>query len=111
MPDIEVDTDDLITDAHTYWDAWSDKLRAIGDDVPASCSTVTVQDWSNIPGAQSVRAAFADLLGQVGGFLQTGSEVLEGVARTLLLSAEEYVRAEDGNEAELARIEYELGRL
>lgn len=111
MSEIEVDTDDLRSDATDYWDPWSGKVLTLEQATRASCSTVTHEDWSGIPGAQDVRVAFEQFLGDVADFLHTGSEVMEGIARTLLDISAEYVKAEDGNVAELAEIQAELEAL
>lgn len=111
MSEIEVDTDDIRSDATDYWDPWSDKVRALGKATTNACASLTPPDWSLIPGAQNVRVAFEQFLGDVAGFLDTGSEVMEGIARTLLDISAEYVRAEDDNVAELAEIQAELEAL
>ncbi len=111
MSEMEVDTDDLRSDATDYWDPWSGKVLALEEAMKASYAPVTAPDWSGIPGAQDVRVAFEQFLGDVVEFLHTGSEVMEGIARTLLDVSAEYVKAEDGNVAELAEIQAELEAL
>jgi hypothetical protein len=111
VSEIEVDTDDLRRDATEYWKPWSQKVLGLEHATRAACATVTPEDWSGIPGAQDVRVAFEKLLGDVAGYLHTGSEVMEGIARRLLEASAEYVRAEDGNVAELAAIQAELEAL
>ncbi|MFC8193170.1 hypothetical protein ACFUMH_16060 [Cellulomonas sp. NPDC057328] len=105
---VEWDADDLRADATDHWDPWSDRLRGYGEAATAAYAPVTTQDWSLIPGAQDVRVAFETFLGQVTGFLGEGAEVMEGIARTLLGTAADYVEAEEGSTAELAEIQAEL---
>lgn len=111
MSEMEVDTDHLRSDANEYWDPWSEKVLALEQASRTACATVTREDWSAIPGAQDVRVAFEEFLGDVADFLHTGSEVMEGIARTLLDVSAEYVAAEDDNVAELAEIKAELEAL
>ncbi|QCB92519.1 hypothetical protein [Cellulomonas shaoxiangyii] len=111
MSEMEVDTDDLRSDATDYWDPWSGKVLELERATRAAYKPLTAADWSGIPGAQDVRVAFEQFLGDVAEFLHTGSEVMEGIARTLLEASADYVKLEDGNVAELAEIQAELEAL
>jgi|GEM_PF-2238557 len=111
MSEMEVEPDDLRADATEHWDPWSGKVLALEDATRTAYATVTPEDWSGIPGTQDVRIEFEAFLGQVTGFLHTGSEVMEGIARALLFAAAEYVAAEEDNVADLAEIKAELEAL
>jgi hypothetical protein len=105
---IDVDTDDLRTDADRYWTAWHERLRALERGVATADRSASAQDWSAIPGAQDVRAAYEVLLHRVEKYYHSGSEVFEGVARALQQSADAYLRAERDSEVEIAVVEAEI---
>lgn len=108
MSEMTVDTDDLRDAATTAWEPWSEDVRAMAAAARAAGAPLTAQDWSLVPGAQEVRAEFVLFLEKVAGSLDQGAETLESIARNLLLSAQDYLEAEEGNEAELAEVQAEL---
>jgi len=107
MPD-SIDTDDLRSDANDYWKPWHETLRGYATELTRTNAQVTTADWSQIPGAQDVRTAFVDLLGAVAQFYTDGSEVLEGVARTLLMTAETALAQEQASREEINRVAAEI---
>jgi len=108
MAKFEFDGTDLRSDANDYWDPWSRKVLALEQATRTAYAPVTREDWSGMPGAQEVRVAFETFLGDVGGYLHTGSDVMEGIARTLRVIAAAYAKGEDDVLAELAEIRAEL---
>ena len=105
---IDVDTDDLRVDADRYWKAWHERLRTLERGVATADRNASAQDWSAIPGAQDVRAAYEVLLQKVEKYYHSGSDVFEGIARALLQSAETYLQAEHDSAVEIAMVEAEI---
>lgn len=106
-----IDTDDLCSDANRYWKPWHETVLGYATSLKQANSQVTAADWSGIPQAQDIRAAFDALLGNVAQFYTDGSEVLEGVARTLLETAEATLVQEHASQDQIDRVIKEIGEL
>ncbi|WP_159808574.1 hypothetical protein [Cellulomonas citrea] len=110
MPD-SIDTDDLRSDANDYWKPWHETVLGYGASLTQASSQVTEADWSRIPGAQDVRAAFGVLLDDVAQFYTDGSEVLEGVARKLLATAQSALEREHASRDQIEQVIKEIEAL
>lgn len=103
-----VNPDALRDDANIYFSDWKGDLDAIRDAVPDSLSS---SDFSNIPGAQDIYTLFTAKADQLVTYVNNGSKQMDVFARTLLLTARDYMIAENYSTEEVNAVRQELNDL
>lgn len=105
----EVDPDALRADANESWQVWSLKLEELKGQVDDL--SYSRPDFSMIPGADEVYAAFETSTETLRTYIETGEETFEGFARALLDVAIMYMEAEGDAQSEIDQVEQEMGAL
>ncbi len=88
--------EDLHSDAQV-WRTWQERLTTIADAVPVLGRGLIPTDFSLLPGAQEVAAAYAPIASDLDTELRAGSSTFEGIANKLTTVARQYEAAEQDN--------------
>jgi len=90
------------------FDDWSKELDAVQEAIPVTLSSL---DFSVIPGAQDVYAAYQRAADALNAYVGEGSKEFDGFARALLKSAILYLEAEGTSADDVARLNQEMDDL
>jgi len=102
-----IDAAALEADAATFG-RWGGKLEAMRTAVPVDLSA---DQFSHIPQAQDLRAAYLGAAKALQEYIGQGVAVLDGFERTLLKTVVLYADAEKLSAADVARVQAELAAL